>query len=119
MRDRRTRRERYETLDDDLAYTATQLDRAVTSRSQIRLVLETFRDRLFTEIFPGRSTVPKTLIFAKDDNHAEEIVTHGSGGLRQGQRFRREDHLLGAGPEGPAADSSAPRPACGSRSPWT
>jgi type I restriction enzyme R subunit len=75
IRDRRTRRERYETLDDDLAYTATQLDRAVTSRSQIRLVLETFRDRLFTEIFPGRSTVPKTLIFAKDDNHAEEVVT--------------------------------------------
>lgn len=75
VRDRRTRRERYEALDDDLNYTAAQLDRAVTSRSQIRLVLETFRDRLFTEIFPGRSTVPKTLIFAKDDNHAEEVVT--------------------------------------------
>jgi len=38
-------------------------------------VLETFRDRLFTEIFPGRTTVPKTLIFAKDDNHAEEVLT--------------------------------------------
>jgi type I restriction enzyme, R subunit len=75
VRDRRTRKERYETLDDDLSYTATQLDRAVTSRSQIRLVLETFRDRLFTEIFPGRSAVPKTLIFAKDDNHAEEVLT--------------------------------------------
>jgi type I restriction enzyme, R subunit len=75
VRDRRTRRERYETLDDDLSYSATQLDRAVTSRSQIRLVCETFRDRLFTEIFPGRSTVPKTLIFAKDDNHAEEVLT--------------------------------------------
>jgi len=75
VRDKRTRRERYQTLDDDLSYTATQLDRAVTSRAQIRLVLETFRDRLFTEIFPGRSTVPKTLIFAKDDNHAEEVLT--------------------------------------------
>jgi type I restriction enzyme R subunit len=74
-RDRRTRQERYEQLDDDLTYSATQLDRAVTSPSQIRLVLETFRDRLFTEIFPGRSTVPKTLIFAKDDSHAEEVVT--------------------------------------------
>ncbi|MGH3926483.1 MAG: DEAD/DEAH box helicase family protein, partial [Pseudonocardiaceae bacterium] len=73
--DRRTRVQRYETLEDDLIYTAGRLDRAVTARSQIRLVLETFRDRLFTEIFPGRSTVPKTLIFAKDDNHAEEIVT--------------------------------------------
>ena len=38
------------------------------------MVLETFRDRLSTEIFPGRTTVPKTLIFAKDDAHAEEIV---------------------------------------------
>ena len=43
-------------------------------RDQIRTVLETFRDRLFTEIFPGRSEVPKTLIFAKDDAHADEIV---------------------------------------------
>jgi type I restriction enzyme R subunit len=75
VRDKRTRRERYRALDDDLAYTPGQLDRAVESTSQIRLVLETFRDRLFTEIFPGRSAVPKTLIFAKDDNHAEEIVT--------------------------------------------
>lgn len=74
VRDKKTRRERYESLDEDMEYTPGQLDRAVTSTSQIRLVLETFRDRLFTEIFPGRSSVPKTLIFAKDDNHAEEIV---------------------------------------------
>lgn len=47
--DRRTRVQRYETLKDDLTYTIGQLDRAVTARSQIRLVLETFRNRLFTE----------------------------------------------------------------------
>lgn len=73
--DRRTREHRLEILDEDLDYSAALLDRAVTATDQIRTVLETFRDRLFTEIFPGRSTVPKTLIFAKDDNHAEEIVT--------------------------------------------
>ncbi len=73
--DKRTRVERYETLEEDLDYTPSQLDRAVTSRSQIRLILETFHDRLFTEIFPGRSAVPKTLIYCKDDNHAEEVVT--------------------------------------------
>ena len=72
---RQTRRQRFERLDEDFEYTHKQLDRAVTATSQIRTVLEAFRDRLFTEIFPGRSTVPKTLIFAKDDNHAEEIVT--------------------------------------------
>ncbi len=73
--DRRTRAERYEKLDEDLDYEARQLDRAVTSTGQIGTVLQAFHDRLFTEIFPGRSVVPKTLIFAKDDNHAEEIVT--------------------------------------------
>lgn len=73
--DRRTREERLETLDEDVQYSRSALDRAVTAKSQIRLVLETFRDRLYTEIFPGRSAVPKTLIFAKDDAHAEEIVT--------------------------------------------
>jgi type I restriction enzyme R subunit len=73
--DRRTRAQRYETLNDDLDYQSRELDRAVTATDQIRTVLETFRDRLFTEIFPGRSAVPKTLIFAKNDAHAEEIVT--------------------------------------------
>ena len=74
FRDRQTRRSRWELLDDDLPYTAAELDRKVVSRDQIRTVLETFRDRLPTEIFPGRKDVPKTLIFAKDDAHAEEIV---------------------------------------------
>lgn len=74
MVDRRTRVQRLEALDEDLVYTGRQLDRAVTATGQIRLVLETFRDKL-PEIFPGRSTVPKTLVFCKDDNHAEEVVT--------------------------------------------
>ena len=43
-------------------------------RDQIRTVIQTFHDRLFTEIFPGRTTVPKTLIFAKDNSHADDIV---------------------------------------------
>jgi type I restriction enzyme R subunit len=73
-RNRQTRRERWESLDADLEYEATALDRDVVSPDQIRTVIRTFRDRLFTEIFPGREHVPKTLIFAKDDNHAEEIV---------------------------------------------
>ncbi len=71
--DRRTRKQRLETLDEDLQYTATQLDRAVTNMSQLRTILETYRDRM-PEIFPGRRVVPKTLIFCKDDNHAETVV---------------------------------------------
>jgi len=100
VRDRRTRRERYETLDDDLSYTATQLDRAVTSRSQLRLVLETFRDRLFTEIFPGRSTVPKTLIFAKDDNHAEEVLTLAREVFGKGNDFAAKITYSARDPKG-------------------
>ena len=72
-RDRRTKVKKYKELDDDLTYTANQLDRDVVSDNQIRLVISTFRDKL-KEIFPGRTEVPKTLVFAKTDQHAEDIV---------------------------------------------
>ena len=73
-RDRSTRRERWEQLDEPLTYAPEQLDRRVLAKDQIRTVIQTFRDKLFTEIFPGRHEVPKTLIFAKDDSHADDIV---------------------------------------------
>ena len=73
-RDRRTRKVLWEQLSDDLTYTSSQLDRDVVAVDQIRTVVRTFRERLFTEIFPGRREVPKTIIFAKDDSHAEDIV---------------------------------------------
>ncbi len=72
-RDRRTKGKKYKELDDDLTYTANQLDRDVVAENQIRLVIRTFRDKL-PEIFPGRTEVPKTLVFAKTDLHAEDIV---------------------------------------------
>lgn len=84
---RPTRRRRYEELDDDFTWTGTQLGRKVISTGQLRLVLATFRDRLFTDIFPGRSYVPKTLIFAVDDNHAEEIVQMTRTVFGQGNDF--------------------------------
>lgn len=73
-RDKDTREIRWERLDEDLTYTARELDRNVVSESQIRTVIRTFIDKLPTEIFPGREEVPKTLVFAKDDSHAEDIV---------------------------------------------
>jgi type I restriction enzyme R subunit len=85
--DKRTRAQRYEAVDEDVLYGSTELDRKVMSRDQIRTILTTFKDRLFTEIFPGRSTVPKTLIFAKDDNHAEEIVTQVKEVFGKGNDF--------------------------------
>lgn len=73
-RDRESRALRWQRLDEDLTYDAASLDRDVVAIDQIRTVVRTFRDRLRTEIFPGRTEVPKTLIFAKDDSHADDIV---------------------------------------------
>jgi type I restriction enzyme, R subunit len=73
-RHRQSRKVRWEAPDEDITYGADALDRAVVAKDQIRLLVRTFRDRLFTEIFPGRTEVPKTLVFAKDDSHAEDIV---------------------------------------------
>ncbi len=72
-RERQTRRKRWETQDAEEAYAATQLDRSVVNPDQIRTVIRAFRDKL-PEIFPGRTEVPKTLIFAKTDLHAEDVV---------------------------------------------
>jgi type I restriction enzyme R subunit len=76
-----TRAERLQLLDQDLTYTANQLDRDVVSESQIRTVLQQFRDKVLPDAFPdrrdkvsGKMVVPKTLIFAKDDSHADDIV---------------------------------------------
>ncbi len=73
-RDRETRRLTWEQLDEDETYTGNQLDREVVAENQIRTVIQTFKDVLFTELFPGRHIVPKTLVFAKHDFHAEDIV---------------------------------------------
>ncbi|HRX54100.1 MAG TPA: DEAD/DEAH box helicase family protein, partial [Verrucomicrobiales bacterium] len=84
-RDRLTRAKRWEIQEAEETYQKTQLDRSVVVPDQIRTVIRTFREKLFTEIFPDRPArskamgldepwVPKTLIFAKDDSHAEDIV---------------------------------------------
>ena len=73
-RDRQTRKVRWKELDEPVEYTAGKLDRAVVAPDQIRTVIKTFKDKLFSDLFPGRKTVPKTLIFAKDDSHADDVV---------------------------------------------
>lgn len=73
-RNKETRAKRWAQQDQDLAYTGQDLDRSVVVPSQIRTVLTAFKEALFTELFPGRTMVPKTLIFCKDDSHAEDVV---------------------------------------------
>ncbi len=72
-REKLTRRRRWEQQDEDEAYSATQLDRNIVNPDQIRTVIRAFRNKL-PEIFPGRTEVPKTLIFAKTDSHADDII---------------------------------------------
>lgn len=72
-RERLTRKRRWALQDVDEAYAATSLDGKIVVPDQIRLIIRTFRDKL-PEIFPGRDEVPKTLIFAKTDSHADDII---------------------------------------------
>ena len=73
-RDRLTREKRWAQMDEDVFYTQSQLDKNIVNPSQIRAVIRTFKEKLYTELFPHRKEVPKTLIFAKTDSHADDIV---------------------------------------------
>ncbi|WP_330646865.1 DEAD/DEAH box helicase family protein (plasmid) [Thioclava litoralis] len=88
-RERATRAKRWETQDVDEAYAATQLDRSVVAPDQIRTVIRTFHDQ-WPEIFPGRKELPKTLIFAKTDSHADDIIQTVREEFGEGNEFCRK-----------------------------
>jgi len=73
VREKLTRKKRWQQLDEEVTYTGNQLDRDVVNPSQIRNIIRAFENKL-PEIFPGRSEIPKTLIFAKTDSHADDII---------------------------------------------
>ncbi len=110
-RDRLTREKRWAVQDEDETVAKTQLDRSVVVPDQIRTVIRTFREKLFTDLFPDRPAraeslgldapwVPKTLIFAKDDNHAEDIVTIVREEFGKGNDFcKKVTYKAGAKPE--------------------
>jgi type I restriction enzyme R subunit len=78
-REKLSRKKRWELQDENENYTANQLDKEIVNPNQIRLIIKTFKEHL-PEIFPDRLTdkgefeVPKTLIFAKTDSHADDII---------------------------------------------
>jgi type I restriction enzyme R subunit len=88
-RERETRARRWETQDEEEAYAATQLDRSVVNPDQIRTVIRTFHDK-WPEIFPGRKELPKTLIFAKTDSHADDIIQTVRQEFGEGNDFCRK-----------------------------
>ena len=73
-RERLSRRKRWEQLDEDVAYKPTQLDKEIVNPSQIRNIIRAFKEKVLTEMFPFRKEVPKTLVFAKTDSHANDII---------------------------------------------
>jgi type I restriction enzyme R subunit len=85
-RERLSRKKRMELQDEDENYSKQQLDKDVVNPNQIRTIIRTFKEHL-PEIFPDRFSpsplgegrgeafeVPKTLIFAKTDSHADDII---------------------------------------------
>lgn len=73
-RNRLSRARRWAQMDEDIDYQPSQLDRDIVNLSQIRTVIRTFKENLYTTLFPHRKEVPKTLIFAKTDSHADDII---------------------------------------------
>ncbi|VFT16726.1 type I restriction enzyme EcoKI subunit R [Pseudomonas aeruginosa] len=73
-RDRATRKKRWGETEEDTTYTGKELDKSVVNVSQIRQVIQAMKTAVETQIFPARKETPKTLIFAKTDSHADDII---------------------------------------------
>ncbi|MBI5901720.1 MAG: DEAD/DEAH box helicase family protein [Rhodocyclales bacterium] len=86
-RDRQTRKKRWAETEDDTPYTGKELDRSVVNTSQIRKVIQAMKTAVECEIFPARREVPKTLIFAKTDSHADDIINIVREVYGQGNAF--------------------------------
>ncbi|GLR37438.1 type III restriction endonuclease subunit R [Pseudomonas plecoglossicida] len=86
-RDRATRKKRWCETEDDIAYTGKELDKSVVNVSQIRQVIQAMKTAVEAQIFPARKETPKTLIFAKTDSHADDIINIVREVYGQGNAF--------------------------------
>lgn len=86
-RDRQTRKKRWAETEEDALYTGRELDRSVVNPSQIRQVIQAMKTAVETQIFPRRKETPKTLIFAKTDSHADDIIHIVREVYREGNAF--------------------------------
>jgi type I restriction enzyme R subunit len=73
-RHRETRKKRWAETEEDTGYSGKELDRSVVNPSQIRTVIQAMKSAVENALFPSRQEVPKTLIFAKTDSHADDII---------------------------------------------
>lgn len=98
-RNRMSREKRWAQLDEDVNYRPSQLDRDIVNPSQIRTVIRAFRDNLYTTLFPRRKEVPKTLIFAKTDSHADDIIQIVREEFGEGNEFCKKVTYAAENPE--------------------
>lgn len=98
-RNRMSREKRWAQLDEDVDYRPSQLDRDIVNPSQIRTVIRAFRDNLYTTLFPRRREVPKTLIFAKSDSHADDIIQIVREEFGEGNDFCKKITYTAQNPE--------------------
>lgn len=104
-RERLTRRKFWEATDEDIEYTGKQLDKDIVNKSQIRTIIKAVKENL-PKMFPDRFLapspkeragdevkqemafeVPKTLIFARTDSHAEDIIDIVREEFGEGNKF--------------------------------
>ena len=118
-------------LEDELTYDKATLDRAVVNPAQIRAVVREFKDKVCTEIFPGRPEVPKTVFFCKNESPRRGRAEGHPRGVQSWFGLRAEDHLQDRGrpprttsrTSGPIRSSASPFPSIRSRraptsAPW-
>ncbi|MEO7325442.1 MAG: type I restriction-modification enzyme R subunit C-terminal domain-containing protein [Dokdonella sp.] len=99
-RDRETRARRWAQTEEDTAYSNTDLDRSVVNPDQIRKVLQAMKTAVETRIYPNRKEVPKTLIFAKTDSHADDIIRTVREVYGEGNAFcKKVTYRAGMDPE--------------------
>lgn len=89
IKDRKTRTQRLEELDDDLTYTTAQIGRSVITVDEIRAVLTTYKNN-WQRWFPGRKDLPKTLIFAVGEDHAEDVLKQAKEVFGRGDDFAKK-----------------------------
>ena len=99
VRSRLSREKRWKQLDEDVDYAPSQLDRDIVNPSQIRTVIRAFKDNVFTTLFPRRKEVPKTLIFAKTDSHADDIIQIVREEFGEGNEFCKKITYAAENPE--------------------
>lgn len=99
-RDKLTRKKRWAQAEEDNSYTSKDLDRSVVNVSQIRQVIKAMKKAVETQIYPDRKEVPKTLIFAKTDSHADDIIQIVREEYGQGNEFCKKVTYNAKDPDG-------------------